>query len=66
MGKKMRPLQSMKNNYIRTGNASDIPVPRRSNKGFSRGLYIGKYQEISDDVIWGKKYEKAKRKRGKM
>jgi hypothetical protein len=36
----------------------------------SRGLYIGKYPplggEISADVIWGKKYEKAKRKRRKM
>ncbi len=36
-----------------------------------RGLYIGKYPppgggEISADVIWGKKYEKAKRKRGKI
>jgi hypothetical protein len=38
-----------------------------------RGLYIGKYPppppgegEISADVIWGKKYEKWKRKRGKM
>ncbi len=38
-----------------------------------RGLYIGKYpppplggRKISGDVIWGKKYEKAKRKRGKM
>jgi hypothetical protein len=34
------------------------------------GLYIGKYLplggEISADVIWGKKYKKAKRKRGKM
>jgi hypothetical protein len=32
-----------------------------------RGLYIGKYPPppggISADVIWGKKYEKAKRKR---
>jgi hypothetical protein len=34
------------------------------------GLYIGKYPpplgggEISADVIWGKKYEKAKRKKG--
>jgi hypothetical protein len=36
-----------------------------------RGLYNGKYpppgwEEISADVIWGKKYEKAKRKRWKM
>jgi hypothetical protein len=38
-----------------------------------RGLYIGKYpptslggEKISAVVIWGKKYEKAKRKRGKM
>ncbi len=37
-----------------------------------RGLYIGKYTPpeggggISADVIWGKKYEKGKRKRGKM
>jgi hypothetical protein len=35
-----------------------------------RGLYIGKYPPpgggISADVIWGKKYEKTKRKRGKM
>jgi hypothetical protein len=36
-----------------------------------RGLYIGKYPpplggEISADVIWGKKYEEAKRKRGKI
>jgi hypothetical protein len=37
-----------------------------------RGLYIGKYPplggggKISADVIGGKKYEKAKRKRGKM
>jgi hypothetical protein len=44
-----------------------------------RGLYIGKYPpeggggnisrchwgEISADVIWGKKYEKRKRKRGR-
>ncbi len=33
-----------------------------------RGLYIGKYPPlgggISADVIWGKKYEKEKRKRG--
>jgi hypothetical protein len=33
-------------------------------------LYIGKYappwEGISADVIWGKKYEKAKRKRGKI
>jgi hypothetical protein len=40
---------------------------------YFRGLYIGKYppspggeEKISADVIWGKKYEKAKRKRGKM
>jgi hypothetical protein len=34
----------------------------------SRGLYIGKYPprgELSADVIWGTKYEKVKRKRGK-
>jgi hypothetical protein len=38
-----------------------------------RGLYFGKYppppggrEKISADVIWGKKYEKAKRKKGKM
>jgi hypothetical protein len=39
-----------------------------------RGLYNGKYPpsppggggKISADVIWGKKYEKAKRKREKM
>ncbi len=36
-----------------------------------RGLYIGKYPPlggggISADVFWGKKYEKPKRKRGKM
>jgi hypothetical protein len=36
----------------------------------SRGLYIGKYpppprgREISAEVIWGKKYEKVKRKKG--
>jgi hypothetical protein len=41
-------------------------VPRKS-----RGLYFGKYTPpwgggISADVIWGKKYEKAKRKKGKM
>ncbi len=35
----------------------------------TRGLYIGKYPplvggEISADIIWGKKYEKVKRKRG--
>jgi hypothetical protein len=36
------------------------------------GLYKGKYLppwgggEISADVIWGKKYEKARRKRVKM
>ncbi len=32
-------------------------------------LYIGKYPlggEISANIIWGKKYEKANRKRGKM
>ncbi len=36
-----------------------------------RGLYIGKYTppptrggKISANVIWGKKYEKAKRKKG--
>ncbi len=40
---------------------------------YARGLYNGKYppplgggEKISADVIWGKKYEKAKRKRGKM
>jgi hypothetical protein len=37
----------------------------------NRGLYIGEKKpprggEISADVIWGKKYEKAKRKRRKM
>jgi hypothetical protein len=36
---------------------------------YFRGLYIGKYPPpgggISADVIWGKKYEKAKKKRGK-
>jgi hypothetical protein len=40
----------------------------------TRGLYIGKYPpplgggegKISADVIWGKKHEKAKRKRGKL
>jgi hypothetical protein len=36
-----------------------------------RGLYIGKYPPplgggISADVMWGNKYEKVKRKRGKM
>jgi hypothetical protein len=35
---------------------------------FSRGLFIGKcpspWGGISSDDIWGKKYEKAKRKRG--
>jgi hypothetical protein len=36
-----------------------------------RGLKIGKYPpppggEITPDFIWGKKYEKVKRKRGKM
>jgi hypothetical protein len=36
-----------------------------------RGLYIGKYPPpprggISSNVIWGKKYEKGKRKKGKM
>ncbi len=39
-----------------------------------RGLYFGKYPlplpegggKISADVIWGKKYEKAKRKKVKM
>jgi hypothetical protein len=38
-------------------------VPEKLSRGvLCRGLYIGK---ISADVIWGKKYEKAKRKRGK-
>jgi hypothetical protein len=44
-----------------------------TNNKISRGLYIGKYPppwgggvKISDDDIWGEKYEKAKRKRGKM
>jgi hypothetical protein len=37
---------------------------------WSRGVNIGKYPSpggggISADVIWGGKYEKAKRKRGK-
>jgi hypothetical protein len=32
---------------------------------FLRGQYIGKYP-ISADVIWGEKYEKGKRKRGKV
>jgi hypothetical protein len=45
----------------------DIPT---SLLPYFRGLYIGKYPpprggKISADVIWGKKYEKAKRKRGK-
>ncbi len=36
-----------------------------------RGLYNGKYpppggEKISADAIWGKKYEKTKRKRWKM
>jgi hypothetical protein len=36
-----------------------------------RGLYLGKYPPplgggISADVMWGKKYKKVKRKRGKM
>jgi hypothetical protein len=41
-------------------------------KLIARGLYIGKYPpppgggEISAEVIWGKKYETVKRKRGKM
>jgi hypothetical protein len=38
---------------------------------YGRGLYIGKYPpqgggKISADVILGKKYEKGKRKRGKI
>ncbi len=44
---------------------------KKGKKGKNRGLYFGKYPlgeggEISADVIWGKKYEKAKRKKGKM
>jgi hypothetical protein len=41
-------------------------------KLFTRGLYIEKYPppppegKISAYIIWGKIYEKAKRKRGKM
>jgi hypothetical protein len=35
---------------------------------FSRGLYTGKYPPGGGgtNVIWGKKYEKVKRKRGKI
>ncbi len=45
-------------------------VDARSESPHPRGLYIGKYppppgRGISADVIWGKKYEKAKRKKGK-
>ncbi len=50
-----------------SGTATVIHTPRE--------LYIGKYppppllrgeEKISANVIWGKKYEKAERKRGKM
>jgi hypothetical protein len=41
-----------------------------SYSSWNRGLYIGKYPpplgKISADVIWGEKYEKGKRKMGKM
>jgi hypothetical protein len=52
-----------------------LPIQaQNTNEQFSpsdRGLYVGKYPlpgggGLSADVIWEKKYEMAKRKRGKM
>ncbi len=47
-----------------------VYIPIKFSTLLPRGLYIGKYHPpgggISANVIWGKKYEKAKRKRRKM
>jgi hypothetical protein len=48
-----------------------LPVTKHSLRTFSQGPIYWKILPpwgggISADVIWGKKYEKAKRKRGKM